>query len=251
MIRPKTDQEIEVMREGGKMLAGIMQTLIKKVEPGISPKDLAKIAAAEIKNKNMQPVVLGYDGFPDVICISVNEDIVHGIPGKTPLKDGDILKLDLTLGYKGYITDHAVTVFVGSQAPTGDAARLINGTKKALDLAISAIHGDGTRVGDISAAAQKVLEDNHLGIIRDLVGHGIGQNIHEEPNVPNYGLAGTGPVLPAGATICIEPMASLGDWHIRAAKDGSTITMADGSLGAHFEHTVLITDDGAEILTLA
>jgi len=249
MIRPKTDQEIEIMRTGGQMLATIMQDLVKKVEPGITPKDISAIAAREIKNKGMQPVVLGYDGFPDVICISVNEDIVHGVPGKSALKKGDVLKLDLTLGYKGYVTDHALTVVVGG-SPNKDVERLINGTKKALDMAISAIRGDGTRVGDISEAAQKILEQNKLGIIRDLVGHGIGQNIHEEPNVPNYGLAGTGPILPAGATICIEPMASLGDWHIKVAKDGSTIAMADGSLGAHFEHTVLITDDGAEILTL-
>lgn len=239
------------MREGGKKLALIMQELIRKVEPGITPKDISALAAKEIKNQYMQPVVLGYDGFPDVICISVNEDIVHGIPNKTPLKDGDVLKLDLTLGYKGFVTDHAVTLVVGSKEPPKDIQRLLNGTKKALDMAIAAIHGDGTRVGDISSAVQKVLEEYKLGIIRDLVGHGIGQDIHEEPNVPNYGLSGTGPILPAGATICIEPMASLGDWHIKVAKDGSTIAMADGSLGAHFEHTVLITDEGAEILTLA
>jgi methionyl aminopeptidase len=239
------------MRQGGKILAAIMQDLIKKVEPGITPKDISAIAAREIKNKGMQPVVLGYDGFPDVICISVNDNIVHGIPSKAPLKDGDVLKLDLTLGYKGYVTDHAVTISVGSKEPSKEVERLINGTKRALDMAIAAVRGDGTRVGDISATAQKVLEQHNLGIIRDLVGHGIGQNIHEEPNVPNYGLAGTGPILPAGATICIEPMASLGDWHIKVAKDGSTIAMADGSLGAHFEHTVLVTDDSAEILTLA
>lgn len=251
MIRPKTDREIEIMREGGKRLAAIMQTLVNAVEPGMTPKDISAIAASEIKKNDMQPVVLGYDGFPDVICISVNDNIVHGIPDKKPLKTGDVLKLDLTLGYKGYVTDHAVTLSVGDKGPTGDVARLINGTKRSLDMAISAIHGDGTRVGDISAAAQKVLEEFNLGIIRDLVGHGIGQNIHEAPNVPNYGLAGTGPILPAGATICIEPMAALGDWHIKVAKDGSTIAMADGSLGAHFEHTLLITDDGAEILTQA
>lgn len=236
------------MREGAKRLANIMQKLIEAVEPGISPKDLAAIAAREIKKNDMQAVVLGYDGFPDVICISVNENIVHGVPGKEPLKAGDILKLDLTLGYKGLVTDHAVSLAVGGEA-SADAERLINGTKKALDMAIAAIRGDGTRVGDISAAAQKVLDEHRLGVIRDLVGHGIGQNIHEEPNIPNYGVAGTGPILPAGSTICIEPMASLGDWHIKVAKDGLTIAMVDGSLGAHFEHTVLVTDDGAEILT--
>jgi len=249
-MRPKTPADLENMRVGGKLLAGILQDLAGKVKPGVTPKELAMDAAEQIKKHKMQPVVLGYEGFPDVICISVNNAIVHGIPSSEPIKDGDVVKLDLTLGYKGMINDSAVTVIAGKGGDT-DAKRLVEGTKKALDAAIAAIKGEGTRVGDISAAAQDVLEKKYkLGVIRELVGHGVGYEIHESPNVPNYGVAGTGPVLHQGMTIAIEPMAALGDWHIAFATDKNTIVMKDGSLGAHFELTVLITEDGAEILTL-
>jgi methionyl aminopeptidase len=247
-MRPKTPSEIEIMREGGKKLATILNMLAAKVEVGISPKDLSAIAAQEIKKAKMQPVVLGYDGFPDVICISVNNAIVHGVPAKEALKKGDIIKLDLTLGYKNMVVDSAITTVVEDYL-SADAKRLVQSTKKALDVGIAAIKGDGTRVGDIGSAVQKMLESNKLGVIRDLVGHGVGYEIHEQPNIPNYGVAGTGPTLSAGMTIAIEPMASLGDWKISIDKDGFTIVMQDGSLGAHFEHTVLITSDGAEILT--
>ena len=249
-MRAKTPADIDNMRQGGKLLAQILQDLAGKVKPGITPKDLSADAAAQIKKHKMQPVVLGYDGFPDVICISVNEAIVHGIPGNQPIRQGDLVKLDLTLGYKGMINDSAVSVLAGGHGSAG-VQRLLSGTKAALDAGIAAIKGDGTRVGDISAAVQDVLEkDYKLGVIRELVGHGVGYEIHESPNVPNFGVAGTGPVLHAGMTIAIEPMAALGDWHIAVAKDKNTILMKDGSLGAHFEHTVLITQDGAEILTL-
>jgi methionyl aminopeptidase len=247
-MNPKSPAEIEKMREGGKMLAAILNLLASKVEPGVKSKDLAKIAAEEIKKAGMQPVVLGYEGFPDVICISVNEGIVHGIPNNIVFKDGDVVKLDLTLGHKGMIVDSAITVVAGSNN-NADVTRLIEGTKKSLDAGIAAIKGSGTRVGDIAAAVQKVLDQYKLGIIRDLVGHGVGYDIHEQPNVPNYGIAGTGPVLSAGMTIAIEPMATLGDWQINMSKDGWTITTRDGSLGAHFEHTVLVTEKSAEILT--
>lgn len=244
----KNPSEIEVMRQGGKQLAVILNTLAGKVQPGISPKDIARLASAEIEKAKMQPVVLGYEGFPDVICISVNDEIVHGIPGDKDFEDGDVVKLDLTLGYKSLVVDSAITVVVGHNSDP-NIRRLVEGTKKALDVGIAAIKGSGTRVGDISAAVQKVLDQNKLGIIRDLVGHGVGYGIHEEPNIPNYGVAGTGPVLSAGMTIAIEPMATLGDWQINIAKDGWTVVTKDRSLGAHFEHTVLITEDGAEILT--
>ena len=197
----------------------------------------------------MQPVVLGYQGFPDVLVVSVNDAIVHGVPTKNPFKDGDVVKLDLTLGYKAMVVDSAITVIAGDKQPA-EVKRLLDGTKKALEAGITAIKGDGTRVGDISAAVQNVLEKHQLGVIRDLVGHGVGYSIHEEPNIPNYGVSGTGPVLSAGMTIAIEPMASLGDWQVNIKKDG-TVLMRDGSIGAHFEHTVVITEDGAEILTLA
>jgi methionyl aminopeptidase len=247
-MNPKSPSEIEIMREGGKMLATILNDLVDMVAPGVTPKNIAKSAAEQIKKAGMQPVVLGYEGFPDVICISVNQEIVHGIPKSKPIKDGDIVKLDLTLGHKSMVVDSARTVIAGTTA-SADAKRLVDGTKKSLEAGIAAIKGSGTRVGDIASAVQKVLDQHKLGVIRDLVGHGVGYDIHEQPNIPNYGVAGTGPILSAGMTIAIEPMASLGDWQIGVAKDGWTIIMKDGSLGAHFEHTVLVTQDGAEILT--
>jgi methionyl aminopeptidase len=247
-MNPKSPSEIEIMREGGKMLATILNDLVDMVAPGVTPKNIAKSAAEQIKKAGMQPVVLGYEGFPDVICISVNQEIVHGIPKSKPIKDGDIVKLDLTLGHKSMVVDSARTVIAGTTA-SADAKRLVDGTKKSLEAGIAAIKGSGTRVGDIASAVQKVLDQHKLGVIRDLVGHGVGYDIHEQPNIPNYGVAGTGPILSAGMTIAIEPMASLGDWQIGVAKDGWTIVMKDGSLGAHFEHTVLVTQDGAEILT--
>jgi len=250
MSSVKTPVEIEKMREGGRMLASTLDLLEKEVKPGVKPKYIAKIAAEQVNKLGMQPVVLGYEGFPDVICISVNNAIVHGIPTDEPIKEGDVVKLDLTLGHKGLVVDSARTVVAGS-SDNKDVKRLVEGTKKSLDSGIAAIKGNGTRVGDIAAAVQKTLDQYKLGVIRELVGHGVGYDIHEKPNIPNYGVAGTGPVLSAGMTIAIEPMASLGDWRISVAKDGWTIVMKDGSLGAHFEHTVLITEDGAEILTQA
>lgn len=247
-MRAKTPTEIEIMRTGGKKLATVLQSLAKKVQPGVSPRELADIAEQEVKKAGLQAVLKGYEGFPDVLCISVNDAIVHGLPSKKALKEGDVIKLDLTVSYKNLVVDSAISVYVG-QKPPADIKRLLEGTERSLYAGIDAISGDGTRVGDISAAVQDVLNEYKLGIIRDLVGHAVGDKIHEEPNIPNYGVAGTGPVLPAGVTIAVEPMASLGDWHIDTAKDDWTVLMRDGSIGAHFEHTVLITQDGAEILT--
>lgn len=250
-MSPKTDQEIELMRSGGKKLGQILQKLAAQVQPGVSGKDIAAIAAKEVKAANLQPILLGYEGFPDVICVSVNENIVHGLPTDKPFKQGDVVKLDLTLANKGMVIDSAITVVAGNKEPIPDVKRLIEGTKKALDAGIAAIKGDGTRVGDIAGAVQDVLDNNKLGVIRDLVGHGVGHSIHEDPNIPNYGHKGTGPVLMSGMTIAVEPMASLGDWPIDFLKDGWTVAMRDRSLSAHFEHTILITEDGAEILTQA
>jgi methionyl aminopeptidase len=245
-MRPKTPAEIEIMREGGRRLASILQDLGGKVQAGIKPVEISADAAQQVKKAQVQPVVLGYHNFPDVMCVSVNQAIVHGVPQKTPFKNGDVVKLDLTLGYKSMVVDSALTVVVGGAS--GDVKRLVEGTKKSLDAGIAAIKGSGTRVGDISSAVQDVLNKYKLGIIRELVGHGVGYDIHEAPNIPNYGVAGTGPILSAGMTIAIEPMASLGDWPVKILKD-STVEMKDGSIGAHFEHTVLVTENGAEILT--
>lgn len=250
MLRAKSRDEIAIMRAGGKLHAEILDELVAMTQIGVTPKDISARAAELMKKHKLEMVVKGYDGFPDVMCISVNADIVHGVPTNIPIEDGDVVKLDLTFGHKSLILDGAKTVMVGKVS--ADAKRLVEGTERSMYAGIEAVKGDGTRVGDISQAVQDVLEKKyHLGVIRQLVGHGIGYEIHEDPNVPNYGIAGTGPALIAGMTICIEPMAALGDWHVITGKDGKTITMKDGSLGAHFEHTVLVTEDGVEILTQA
>ena len=248
-MRPKSDKEIEFMREGGRMLAAVLDLVQSKAQPGVSTKELSDIAASEIKALGARPSFVLHDDYPEAMTVSINDEIVHGMPSpKKLIKDGDVVGLDFGVIYKGLITDGARTVFVGS-SPPGDIKRLLDGTQKALDAGVDAVSGDGTRVGDISAAVQKVLNQHKLGIIRDLVGHGVGDKVHESPNIPNYGVSGTGTKLSTGMTICIEPMAALGDWQIDVAKDGWTVVMHDGSLAAHFEHTVLITEDGAETLT--
>lgn len=247
-MRPKTDAEIQNMREGGRMLVTVLDTLKNRAVAGMTTKELADIAQKEVKTLGGQPAFFNHEGFPDVICISVNDEIVHGVPSvKREIKSGDVIGLDFGVVYKSFYTDSAITVVVGDQ--TKDIKRLLEGTKRALDAGISAIKGDGTRVGDISAAVQKVLDANKLGVVRDLVGHGVGDSIHEAPNVPNYGVKGTGPKLSTGMTIAIEPMATLGGWQVNVLDDGWTVVTRDGSLAAHFEHTVLITEDSAEILT--
>jgi len=247
-VKPKSQKEIEIMREGGRRLATILSELAELVVPGTTGREISDIALAKVKKADMQPVLIGFQGYPDVMCISVNDGIVHGIPNKIEFTDGDVVKLDLTLGYKSLVLDSAITVAVGN-SPKGDVKRLVESSKTALYKGIDAISGEGTRVGDISAAVQKELERNNLGVIRDLVGHGVGYGIHEDPNIPNYGVKGTGPALMSGMTIAIEPMAALGGYQIESSNDGWTIMMSDKSLSAHFEHTVLITENGSEILT--
>ena len=249
-MRPKSDKEIEIMREGGRMLAAVLDMLEHKITPGINGQELADMAAKEVKSLGGQPSFLNHEDFPHVMCLSINNELVHGVPSaKKVIKESDVVGLDFGVIYRGLVTDSARTIFVG-QNPPADTKRLLDGTRKALEVGINAVKGDGTRVGDISAAVQKVLDEHKLGVIRDLVGHGVGDKVHENPNVPNYGVAGTGAKLSTGMTICIEPMAALGDWQIDVAKDGWTVVMRDGSLAAHFEHTIAVTEDGAEILTL-
>lgn len=249
-MRAKTELEIELMREGGRKLAQIVDKLSKEVEPGITTDKLAQSAAKQIKAMGLQPILLGYQGFPDVICISINEQVVHGIPSQRKIARGDLVKLDLSIANKGMVVDSARTVIAGG-ASSADINRLLDHTRLALDKGISAIRGAGTKVGDISAAVQNELEAHHLGVVRDLVGHGVGHSLHEGLEVPNYGVSGSGKALSAGDTIAIEPMSTLGSWQVAMLADGWTVVTRDGSLSAHFEHTVLITEKGAEILTLA
>jgi methionyl aminopeptidase len=244
----KTATEIDAMRESGRMLASVLQFLQPKVIPGITTKQLADLARAELKTLGGQPSFLGYQDFPDVICISVNDEVVHGIPGPRSLEQGDIVGLDFGVTYKGMITDAAITTITGE--PRSPKHRdLLQNTEKALHAGINVVKND-VRTGDIGAAVEAVLKNYHYGIVRDLVGHGVGHYVHEDPNIPNYGRRHTGPWLQTGMTIAIEPMSTLGTDRVYVAEDGWTILTQDGSRSAHFEHTVLITDDGVEILTI-
>jgi methionyl aminopeptidase len=243
----KTSEEITAIRESGRMLALVLDKIEKYVKPGVTGLEIDKIANEELKKLGGLPAFLGYQGFPNSICISINDAVVHGIPNSIPFKEGDIIGFDFGVSYEGMITDAARTFIVGN-TDDKQKLRLLEYTQKSLDMAINKVK-NGASVGDISEATEKVLADNRLGNVRDLVGHGVGHYVHEEPEVPSYGHAGTGPKLKAGMTIAIEPMATLGDYKVVIDPDGWTIRTRDGSLSAHFEDTVLVTDDGCEILT--
>lgn len=244
----KTDSEIAAMKESGRMLATVLAKLSQEAQPGMSTKDLAVSARQELKSLGGEPTFLGYQGYPDVICISVNEEVVHGIPRADKiLAAGDIVGLDFGVTYRGMVTDSAVSIIINKPLSQQDE-RLLKYTKRALEAGINSLH-DRVRTGDIGAAIEAVLKKGKYGIVRDLVGHGVGQHMHEDPNIPNYGRKGTGPWLSAGMTIAIEPMATLGTDDVYVGDDEWTIFTADGSRSAHFEHSVLITQDGGEVLT--
>lgn len=242
----KTTQEISNIRVSGQMLAKVLEAVVNAVRPGVTGKEIDALAATKLKELGGIPAFLGYQGFPSSICISVNDAVVHGIPTDTPFKDGDIVGFDFGVIYGGMVTDAARTVVVGKSDPESD--KLLKATQRSLDDAINAVR-NGVHVGDISAAAQKPLDDAGYGNVRDLVGHGVGHNIHEEPEIPNYGSAGTGPTLKTGMTVAIEPMSTMGGYRVVIDPDGWTIRTRDGSRSAHFEDTVLVTDEGCEILT--
>lgn len=236
------------MRESGRMLATVLQHLRNSLTPGMSTKELADIAARELKALGGKPSFLGYQDFPDVICISVNDEVVHGIPRKDKIiMSGDIVGLDFGVTYNGMITDSAISVITG-KAKEKRHSELVTRTERAMMAGINVLH-DQVRTGDIGSAIEGYLKQFKYGIVRDLVGHGVGHHLHEDPNVPNYGRANTGPWLSAGMTIAIEPMVTLGTDRVLVADDDWTILTADGSWSAHFEHSVLILEDGAEILT--
>ncbi len=246
--RVKTTEEIAAIRESGRMLAAVLEKLRAVVEPGQTAKELADYAAAELKVLGGQPAFLGYHGFPDALCVSVNDEVVHGIPcSDKVIQSGDIVGLDFGVTYRGMITDSAISVIAGT-AKSSEHSRFVQITEESLHAGIKAVKG-GVRTGDIGHAVQAILDKHGYGIVRDLVGHGVGHQVHEDPNIPNYGRKGQGERLQAGMTIAIEPMATLGSYGVTVDRDGWTIRTADGSLSAHFEHTVLITETGAEILT--
>jgi methionyl aminopeptidase len=246
--KPKTTAEIEAMRQCGKILATIYRDLRERVQPGVSEIELDEWVASEIHRHGAVATYKTSEvNFPASICISVNEQIVHSIPSEYILEAGDVVSFDLVIAYKGMKTDAAFTMVVGDK-PTAAQKHLINATERSLYAGIDAIKGP-TRIGDISAAVEKVLKDAKLGNIKELVGHGVGHEMHQPPEVPNHGRKGTGPVLQPGDTIAIEPMATLGGEKIITEDDHWTISTRDGSLSAHFEHTVMVTEDGVEILT--
>lgn len=248
----KTSDQITAMREGGKILGTILRDLKSYVQPGMSEISINNWVEKEIARHGATPTYREpVPNFPGVICISVNEQIVHSVPSDYVLEVGDVVSFDLVITYKKMKTDAAFTMIVGEE-PTGAKKHLLNLTERSLYAGIDAIKGAGTHAGDIGAAVEKVLMDAKLGVIRDMVGHGVGLAMHMEPDIPNYGKRGSGALLQPGDTIAIEPMATLGGEKIVTEKfDGWTISTRDGSLAAHFEHTVLITKDGAEILTAA
>ncbi len=248
MQKVKTEAEIQAMREGGKILAEIFAGLKQQIKPGVSEKQLDAWVDAEIKARGAIATYKTSEvNFPAAICISTNDKVVHGVPTDHILEEGDMVGFDLVITYKGMKTDSAFTVVVGDK-PNGAQKHLLQATEQSLYAGIDAIRGP-VRVGDISEAVEKVLRGAKAGIIRELVGHGVGHEMHEPPEVPNYGKKGTGQLLSPGDTIAIEPMATLGGEKIAIGDDGWTIHTWDGSLAAHFEHTVLITETGAEVLT--
>lgn len=251
MQTQKTSEQIQAMREGGKILATVLAELKKFVQPGMSGLEVDTWVDEQIKKLGATPTYREpVPDFPGVICISVNDAIVHGVPTDYRFEVGDIVGFDLVISYKGMKTDAAFTMVVGEE-PRGAVKHLLAVTERSLYAGIDAIKGEGTRTGDIAAAVENILDGGKLGIIRDLVGHGVGQEMHMPPNVPNYGKKGSGEMLHAGDTIAIEPMATLGGEKIYTdPEDEWTILTRDGSLSAHFEHTVLVTEDGCEVLTM-
>ena len=246
MTKIKTPQEIEKMRKSGQILASVLSEVEANLKPGITTEAINAIAAKKLKKLGGSSAFLGYYDYPAVICISVNDEVVHGIPGKKIIKNGDVVSFDFGVNYEGMITDAARTILVG--APNKAKSALIASTAASLDAGINQVRA-GARIGDISAAIQSVLDDHGYGIVRDLVGHGVGHQLHEDPNIPNYGKENSGPVIEAGMTIAIEPMATLGSYKVYTADDGWTVLTRDGSTAAHFEDTILVLEDGFEILT--
>lgn len=245
-ISIKTPEEIQIMARAGKILAKILDILKKEVRSGIQTKDLEIKAQNLLKQFQVEPAFLGYEGFPSVLCVSVNDVIVHGVPSDYQIKDGDIVSLDMGIKYQGYYADMAVTVGVGDIDP--EAKRLIMVTKKALKRAIKKTR-PGNTFGDIGNTIQRYVEKRGFYVIKDLCGHGIGKELHEEPQVLNYGKRKAGPELLPGMVFCIEPMVSMETEQIKKAKDGFGYATVDGSLSAHFEHMVLVTKYGRKVLT--
>jgi methionyl aminopeptidase len=254
MIKIKTPQEIEIMAEGGRILAKIMKELEKRVKPGITTMELEKLAEGLILKSGGKCSFKGYKSkngdnvrsYPFCLCTSINEEIVHVPPSGRILKEGDVLKIDLGIFYKGFHCDMAITLPVGKVS--FEAQRLIRATKKSLKLAIKKVKA-GNTFGDVGNTIQRYIESQGFNVVRELCGHGIGRELHEEPQILNYGKRKTGEKIKEGMVFCIEPMVTAGDWHLVRTKDGFGYKTKDNSLTAHFEHTIAVTKNGTKVLT--
>ena len=242
----KSSQEIDIMRKAGRIVAAILDVLKKRIEPGIITEELDTITVHELSRHGATSSFKGYRGFPASLCVSVNEELVHGIPGKRVLEEGDIVSLDVGALFKGFHADAAITIGVGRISPHAKA--LMEATEGALSAGIASARS-GARLGDISAAIQSFAESQGFSVVREYVGHGIGRQMHEEPQIPNYGPPGQGPFLQRGMTMALEPMVNTGGWRTKVDGNGWTVATTDGSLCAHFENTIAIDDGEAEILT--
>lgn len=245
-ITIKSEREIALMRQAGRIVATVLAILSESVKPGLKTKDLDIIAERETKKLGGKPSFKGYRGYPATLCVSINDEIVHGIPGDRVIQEGDIVSLDFGAIYQGYQGDAARTVGVGVVSPQAQA--LMQATEGALTAGIQMAR-DQNRLGDISAAVQQYAESRGFAVVREYTGHGIGRQMHEEPLIPNFGVAGVGTLLKKGMALAIEPMLNVGDWRTKLGSNDWTVSTADGSLSAHFENTVIITDGEAEITT--
>ena len=246
MIVCKSPAEIEKMRAANQVVARILEELAAMVAPGVSTADLDAAAEARVRAAGAEPAFKGYRGYPATLCASVNEQVIHGIPSKTPMKSGDIVSLDMGVKLNGYYGDSAVTVPVGTVGE--DVTRLLRVTQEALEKGIAQVKVGG-RISDIGHAIQAHVEAHGFSVVREFVGHGIGASLHEEPQIANYGEPGRGPRLAEGMTLAIEPMVNMGKPAVKVLSDGWTAVTRDGSLSAHFEHTVAVTKDGPLVLT--
>lgn len=247
MIPIKTPAELERMRASNRIAAEVLRALVAHTRPGVTTAELDAFAAAEMARRGARSAFLGYRGFPGHICVSINEEVVHGIPGPRPIRVGDLVSLDVGVIFDGFVGDTATTVAVGVSDPR--ALRLLAVAEEALTAAIAQARA-GHRLSDISHAVERVATAAGFGVVRDFVGHGIGRRMHEEPQIPNFGPPGRGPRLAAGMTLAIEPMLTLGDWHVRIKDDRWTVVTADGLPAVHVEHTIAVGENGAEILSL-
>lgn len=246
MASIKRGKALDGMREAGRLAAEVLRVCKDSVEPGMTTADIDAICLKTTRGFGAESSTLGYYGYPGSLCVSVNEEVIHGIPGGRVIRLGDVVSLDVTINYGGYHGDNAVTVAVG-EIPL-ETQELLDVTKAALAAGIAAAV-PGKHLSDISAAVEKVANAGKCGVVREYIGHGIGRSMHEEPEVPNFGRPGRGPILEPGMTFCIEPMLTRGSPKVRVLEDKWTVVTRDGSMAAHFEHTVLITSGGVEILT--